>query len=292
MSKLAAAGLRSTVAGRGAARGERPRGRSRPRSGPPPRGWPRAPSGRGRRPGSGLADPDRSRRSGRRPTARSATTGGRRRQVDALVAAAGDQDDRRVERAERGDDRVRLGPLRVVDEPDAVDDATVSRRCSTPVKPHRRAADRVGRDPEQRARSRPPRGRSRRCAGRGSRAQRSAGSGRPDPSRAVAAGDRSRRRRRDDPAVDARRRRPASARRAGTRRRGVPGTARTPATTGSSAFRTSAPRGSTSSASRRFDRAIALERAVAVEMVRRDVRVDRDGRAARQRRQLQLARAR
>ena len=43
-------------------------------------------------------------------------------QVDALVPAAGDQDDRRLERPERGDHRVRLRPLRVVDEADAVDD--------------------------------------------------------------------------------------------------------------------------------------------------------------------------
>ena len=42
-------------------------------------------------------------------------------QVDVLVAAAGDQHDRRVERAERGDHRVRLGPLRVVDEAHAID---------------------------------------------------------------------------------------------------------------------------------------------------------------------------
>ena len=49
------------------------------------------------------------------------------RQVDALVASAGDQHDRRLEGAQRGDHRVGLGALRVVDEPDAVDHARPAR---------------------------------------------------------------------------------------------------------------------------------------------------------------------
>ena len=44
------------------------------------------------------------------------------RQVDVLVAAAGDEHDRRLEGAERGDDRIGLRALGVVDEADAVDD--------------------------------------------------------------------------------------------------------------------------------------------------------------------------
>ena len=52
---------------------------------------------------------------------------GEGRQVDALVASAGDQHDRRLEGAQRGGDRVGLRPLRVVDEPDAVDDARPAR---------------------------------------------------------------------------------------------------------------------------------------------------------------------
>ena len=44
-----------------------------------------------------------------------------RLEVDALVAAAGDEHDRRLERADRGDHRIRLGALRIVDEADTVD---------------------------------------------------------------------------------------------------------------------------------------------------------------------------
>ena len=54
--------------------------------------------------------------------ARSATTDGQLVEIDALVAPAGDQHDRRIEGAERGDDRVRLGALRVVHEAHAIDD--------------------------------------------------------------------------------------------------------------------------------------------------------------------------
>src|SRR6476660_2469360 len=43
-------------------------------------------------------------------------------EVDALVPPARDEHDRRGERAQRGDDRVRLRPLRVVDEPDVADE--------------------------------------------------------------------------------------------------------------------------------------------------------------------------
>ena len=54
--------------------------------------------------------------------ARSATTGAQGGEVEALAPSAGDQHDRRIEGAQRGGDRVGLRPLRVVDEPDAVDD--------------------------------------------------------------------------------------------------------------------------------------------------------------------------
>ena len=61
-----------------------------------------------------------------------------------------------------------------------------------------------------------------------------------------------------------------------------------PATIGSSALRTSAPPGSTSSARIRLTASVRLERPVPIEVVGRDVGVDRDRRPARQRRQLQL----
>ena len=130
MSKLAAAGLSSTVAGpapaapptasasRASASARRTASsRSAARS-------VRGQAGRPERPprGSGPLSPMRTARDrafGRRP--------GRARQVDALVAAAGDEHDRRLEGAQRGDHRVGLGPLRVVDEADAVDRARRSR---------------------------------------------------------------------------------------------------------------------------------------------------------------------
>ena len=93
---------------------------------------------------------------------------------------------------------------------------------------------------------------------------------------------------RDDPAVDdaepARQRRVAAV---ADRPRAVAESAYV-ATTGSSSLRTSAPSGSTSSAEPALDPPIRLERPVPVEMVRRDVGVDGHGRAARQRRQLEL----
>ena len=70
-------------------------------------------------------------------------------EVDALVAAAGDEHDRRLEGPERGDDRVGLGALRVVDEADAVDDRDRLEAVLDAGEGRGRAADRVGRDAEQ-----------------------------------------------------------------------------------------------------------------------------------------------
>ena len=123
MSKLAAAGLSSTVAGPASA-------------GPAPRervAGERIGAGHGlvHRAGAldaletGRAEPaleiraalaDDDRRGG--PLG---DDGGELVEVDALVAAAGDEHDRRLEGPERGDDRVRLGALGVVHEPDAID---------------------------------------------------------------------------------------------------------------------------------------------------------------------------
>ena len=70
-------------------------------------------------------------------------------QVHALVPATGDEDERRVERAQGRDDRIRLRPLRVVDEPDAVDDGDRLEPVLDAGEGRRGLADRVRRDAEQ-----------------------------------------------------------------------------------------------------------------------------------------------
>ena len=145
MSKLAAAGLSRTVAGSGAAGVAASAERL---------------AGEGVGAPHGVLEVGRARSVGARPAARNARLEVRPaladedgrgrplgddrrqgRQVDALVAAAGDQHDRRVERAQRGDDRVGLGALRVVDEADAVDDGdrleAVLDAARTPPPPRR-----------------------------------------------------------------------------------------------------------------------------------------------------------
>ena len=124
MSKLAAAGLSRTVAGPGPRRvrraselaGDRVRaatassrvaGTFRPgEPGRPERALERRAALADQDRGGGALGDDR----------------GERGQVDALVAAAGDQHDRRLEGAQRGDHGVGLGPLRIVDEADAIDE--------------------------------------------------------------------------------------------------------------------------------------------------------------------------
>ena len=73
---------------------------------------------------------------------------GERRQVDALVASAGDQDDRRLEGAQRGGDRVGLRALRIVDEPDAVDHARRFEAMFDAGEGRRGRADPLDVDPE------------------------------------------------------------------------------------------------------------------------------------------------
>ncbi len=89
-----------------------------------------------------LADEDR----GGGPLGHDRTEG---RQVDALVAAAGDEHDRRREGAQGGDHRIGLGPLRVVDEADAVDDRHGLEPVLDSGEGRRRDPDRVRGDPEQ-----------------------------------------------------------------------------------------------------------------------------------------------
>ena len=71
------------------------------------------------------------------------------RQVDPLVAAAGDQHDRCRERVQCGRDRVRLRPLRVVHEAHAVDHRNRLEAVLDAAEAGRGPADRIGRDPEQ-----------------------------------------------------------------------------------------------------------------------------------------------
>ena len=95
-------------------------------------------------------------------------------EVDALVPAAGDEHDRRRERAQRRDDRVGLRALGVVDEPDAVDE----RDRLEPVldagegRGRPRGSRRARARTAARRRSRPAR--SRRCGRPGCRARRPA----------------------------------------------------------------------------------------------------------------------
>ena len=148
MSKLAAAGLSRTVAGARRPTRERVAGdrvvradrlverrpRARVSARPAPRNRPSSV-------GAALADED-----GRRGAL--GDHPGQRRQVDALVAAAGDQHDRRLERRERGDDRVRLRALRVVDEADAVDDGDRLEAVLDAGERRRGPPDGVRREPE------------------------------------------------------------------------------------------------------------------------------------------------
>ena len=71
-----------------------------------------------------------------------------RRHVDPLVAATGDEDDRAGEGAQGRDHRIRLGPLRVVDEADPVDDRHGLEPVLHALEGRGRGPDRVGRDPE------------------------------------------------------------------------------------------------------------------------------------------------
>ena len=256
MSKLAAAGLSRTVAGPACrpglaglaghrvGRGDRPRPSSSARS-----VWSR-PAARNSalevRPA--LTDEDR--------PGRSLGDDGRQLvQVDALVAAAGDQDDRAIEGAQGGDDGIRLGALRVVDEPDAVDERDGLEPMLDAGEAGGGLADGVGRDAEQqRHGDRGQRIRDVVVAGDGQLADRHDPPARPG--RGDAATDQ-RQARDARPPRSSRprpRRRPASAGRAGRGRAPSGARSANPATTGSSAFRTSAPSGSTSSARRRLAR--------------------------------------
>ena len=167
-----------------------------------------------------------------------------------------------------------------------------SRRCSTPLNAAAAARIPSGVDPERE-----------RDGDRGQRVGDVVGArdgelgDRHDPAgdRGVADAAAIRRRR----ARAARRRRPRSSRRrprahrVAACRAGSGSTRAVPsspyeATTGSSSLSTSAPSGSTSSASRRLTAPVRLERSVPVEVVRGDVGVDGHGRAAGQGRQLEL----
>ena len=220
MSKLAAAGLSSTVAV-AAGRARRPRGRGlsavvdrlleeAARS-------VRARPGAAEQPlelGSALADQDGG-------GGALGDDGGEVAEVDALVAPAGDQDDRRVERAQRRDDRVGLRALRVVDEADAVDlgDALEAVLDALERAPPR-AGSRPGRS-RTGARRPPPRGRSRRC-GRPATPSSATGMIRPPSNGGAATGPADRRAARSRPRRASRaprRGRPAAARRGGTGRR-------------------------------------------------------------------------
>ena len=290
MSKLAAAGLSSTVARPGARGSDRERVAGE-RVGPPNglvqvgrplrRGHAGRPEGRleGR---SGLADQDR----GDRALGRDR---GEARQVDALVPAAGDEHDRRLERAQRGDHRVGLGPLRIVDEAHAVDHGDRFEPVLHAAEGARRRPDRGRVEPEgepyrdRRQRVRhvvrardgqlgdrhdPLRGRGRRSTATTHQAEAL------DPVG-------------DDPAVDDAE--PAGQRhvapvRDGARPAGggVRGDDRVLDVEHERAV------GVDQLGQPALDPAIALERPVPVEMVRGDVGVDRHGRPARQGRQLQL----
>ena len=163
-----------------------------------------------------------------------------------------------VEGAQRGDDGVGLGALRVVDEADAIDDRDRLEAVLDAGEGRGRRADRVGRDTEQRGRPRWRPARSRRCGRPGWRA-RAIGMIRPpgpvaavpppaSASRSTPAGH--------DPAVDHAEPAGDRARRAGRgRRRRARPVRRTPATTGSSALSTSAPFGSTELGEPALDRA-------------------------------------
>ena len=174
MSKLAAAGLSSTVAGAvsGPARSEEV---ASDRVGAADRlvevGGSLGPVETGRaesglKDGAALADQD----GGGNTLGDDAAE---RVEIDPLVPAASDQHERRVERPERGDHGVGLRSLRVVDEADAVDRPTASSRCSTPVKAA--AASRIasGATPNASAAAIAARA-LRRCGRRGSRARQSA----------------------------------------------------------------------------------------------------------------------
>ena len=256
MSKLAAAGLSSTVAGPAAAGADRERVAGE-RVGPPnglvevgrPLRGGQAGRPEGRLEGRpGLADQDRGDRA-------LGHDRGEARQVDALVPAAGDEHDRRLEGAQRGDHRVGLGPLRVVDEAHAVDQATGSSRCSTPLKAAAAARIASGSTPNASATATAASAFDTLCApGMASSAvgmiRPSAGSSTPPPpasGQALDAGRRRSSRRR-------RRARRAAARRAGTGSSAPGRRSAYAATIGSSALSTSAPSGSTSSASRRLTR--------------------------------------
>ena len=172
-------------------------------------------------------------------------------------------------------DRVRLRALRVVDEPDAVEDRD---RLEAMLDARERDRGRAGSPP----------GRARRGARRATAASALetlwrpgivSSDGRHDPAR--------RRRRRSSSPLD------ADAARAAAARAGRRSIARGPrpayaATTGSSALRIERPVGVDELGQSPLRRPVALQRPVPVEVVGRDVRVDGDRRAARQRRQLEL----
>ena len=76
---------------------------------------------------------------------------GERGEVDALGPATGDEHDRRVERPQRRDDRVGLRPLRIVDEAHAVDRRDGLEPVLDAGERGRREADPLGLDAEQEA---------------------------------------------------------------------------------------------------------------------------------------------
>ena len=209
-------------------------------------------------------------------------------QVDALVAAAGDQHDRRREGPQRRDDRVRLGALGVVDEPDAVDEADRLEPVLDAREGRGGPADRVGGDAEQQ----PDRDRGQRVgdvvaprdpqlvdrhdpAARSGLGHATAGERQPLHGR------------RHDPAVHHAEPAghgtvvPVQDRRRGAQAR-VPAHDRVLEVEHERAVRVH------ELGEAALDPPVGVERAVAVEVVRGDVGVDRDRRAARQRRQLQL----
>ena len=69
--------------------------------------------------------------------------------VQVLAPAAGDEHDRRLERAQRGDDRVGLGALRVIDEGHAVERRDRLEAMLDAQEVRGRAPDGVRRDPEE-----------------------------------------------------------------------------------------------------------------------------------------------
>ena len=255
----------------------------------------RARCGPGRPPGTGARGPARSRRSGPTAAARSATTAASSLRSTPLSRPPAIEDDRRREGPQRRDHGIRLGALRVVDEADAVE---LADRLEAMLDAAEARRPRAGSRPAPGPKSRPTAiaASAFETLWRPGSAQLGDGQ---DPAARPGRGRPVRRRpaRRSTPAATIQSSTtptpPGIGRSTAVHARPVPCPGRRrPATTGSSALRTRAPVGIDQLGQAALHRAVGLQAAVAVEVVGGDVGVDGDRRAARQRRQLQLATAR